>query len=88
MTNPLVADIVVSIPLALVANTSYTVYLTTSLSVILLSLLKSVGKILPLFTSKLSYLVFKLAKSVSDASVDISMPVATCCQISFRCIIR
>lgn len=77
--------IVVSITLALVANTSYTVYLTTSLSAILL---KSIGKVLIWFTPKLSYVVYKVAKSVFDTSVDISMPVAACCQAQFCYTIR
>ena len=77
--------IVVSITLALVANTSYTVYLTTSLSAILL---KSIGKVLIWFTPKLSYVVYKVAKSVFDTSVDISMPDAACCQAQFCYTIR
>ena len=77
--------IVVSITLALIANTSSTVYLTTSLSAILLIL---IGKVLIWFTSKLSYVVYKVAKSVFDTSVDISMSVAACCQAQFCYTIR
>ena len=42
----------------------------------LLSLLKSTGIVISLSTSTLFTLVFWLAKSVFDASLDVSIPVA------------
>ena len=43
----------------------------------LLSLLKSTGIVISLSTSTLFTLVFRLAKSVFDASLDVSIPVAS-----------
>ena len=59
-----------------VANLSYTVFLTTSLSTILLSLLKSLGIVFNSFTSILSTSAFKVAKFDFSANLGVSIPVA------------
>ena len=62
---------VISIDLTIVINFSYTVFLTTSLFITLLNLLKSTGTI---FT--LSTLAFKLVMFDFSARLDVSIPVA------------
>ena len=62
--------------LSLVINLSYTVFLATSLSTILFTLLKSVGAIFSSSISTSSTSSFKLAKSDFVAKLDESTPVA------------
>ena len=68
--------VLVLIALTLANSLSHTVFLTTSLLTTLLSLLKSARTVLILSTSKTSTPIFKPAKSVSNPSLDVSMPVA------------
>ena len=62
----------VSILFTLVTNLSYTVFLTTSFYTTLLNLLKSVGTGTNLSMSNLSTSVFKLAKFVFNAKLEVS----------------
>ena len=77
VANPLILGISVSIALTLATNLQilqHTQFLLTTLSTALLSLLKWGWRVLSLSTSKLSTVVLKLAKSVYDANIDVSMP--------------
>ena len=67
-TNPLV-----SILFTLATNLSYTVFLTTSLFATLLNLLKSVGTGANLSMSNLSTSVYKLAKFVFNAKLEVTI---------------
>ena len=62
-------------------------FLTTSLFNTLLSLPKSARTVLSLSTFKLSILVYRLAKSVSDAIIDASMTDAPF-NTGLRCLVR
>ena len=62
--------------LTLVTNLSYRVFLTTSLSTTLLSLLKSGGTVFSLSMSILSTSAFKLSKSDFAAELDVSTSIA------------
>ena len=62
----------VSILFTLATNLSYTVFLTTSFFTTSLSLLKSTGTGANLSMSNLSTLVFKLAKFVFSAKLEVS----------------
>ena len=70
-TNPLM-----SVLFTFATSLSYTDFLTTSFFTTSLSLLKSAGTGTNLWTSGLSTLAFKLAKSNFAASFDVSIPVA------------
>ena len=69
--NPLV-----SILFTFVTNLSYTIFLTTSLFITLLSLLKSTGTAFNLSASILSISAFKLVKSYFATDLDVSTYVA------------
>ena len=61
--------------LTLVTNLSYTIFSKTSLSITLLSFLKSVGTVLSLSISVSYTSAFKLPKSDFAAKLDVSAPV-------------
>ena len=64
-----------SILFTLLTNLSYSVFLTTSLFTTLVNLLKSTGTVFSLSVSNLLTSVFKLAKFVFNAKLEVSILV-------------